>query len=111
LEEELSMKVDEKGFDENKVYWKKLSMIGKTCEINNEKFICMDDKLGVISWVNAPMLIEEVEFLRGKIEQLEKTINDKDLEIEDLKYEVRRLIDGHPSKEGYKMMSRIMENG
>lgn len=62
------MKVDKKGFDENKIYWKKLSMIGKTCEVNNEKFICMDDKLGVVSWVNAPMLIEEVEFLRNQIE-------------------------------------------
>jgi Mg2+ and Co2+ transporter CorA len=42
-----------------------------------------------------------------KIEQLEETIKDKDLEIEDLKYEVNRLIDGHPSKEGYRMMSSI----
>ena len=68
------MKLDKKGFDENKVYWKKLNMIGKTCEVNNEKFICMDDKLGVVSWVNCPLLIEEVENLRGKIEQLEKQI-------------------------------------
>lgn len=73
-----------------------------------EKISCIKDKNIMIRV--SPTLIEQVKNLKNKIETLEKTIKYKDLEIEDLKYEVRRLIDGHPSKEGYKMMSRIMEN-
>ena len=77
------------------IYREKLKGVNKNPQDYEEEELLQQEK-----WCALAEILDEYE---EKIEELQK-------ENEDLKYEVRRLIDGHPSREGYKMMSTIMEN-